>query len=194
MKCLGTWDQFKVSDSSIPAKTGNKVVVPLHTGKGDMIQSSWLRVSNNTQASTDADKAIAFSDAQHVFGRFGQGYDTGYGSNFSSDTATASAQRLAFSYQDPAPSSSANKHAVMISIFPDNIDSTGLTEVNTKQIHIKVQSVGWVNWAINSGAANVLSLNPGSPVNPQAAVAPDVAGAQALLLSIVSLALTMAIW
>ena len=54
----------------------------------------------------------------------------------------------------------------MISIFPDNIDSTGLTEVNTKQIHIKVQSVGWVNWAINSGAANALSLNPGSPVNP----------------------------
>ena len=99
-----------------------------------MIQSSWLRVSNNTQASTDADKAIAFSDAQHVFGRFGQGYATGYGSNFSSDNATAAAQKLAFSYQDPAPTAGGNKHAVMISIFPDNIDSTGLTEVNTKQI------------------------------------------------------------
>jgi len=64
-----------VSDTSAscncPPKTGNNVVVPLHTGNGDMIKSSWLRASNDTSVTTDADRAIAISDAQHVFGRFG---------------------------------------------------------------------------------------------------------------------------
>jgi hypothetical protein len=66
-----TWAELASIDSGTYPKTGNKVVTPVQVAAGDMIKSSWLRVSNNTAATGDADRLIATADAQHVFGRFG---------------------------------------------------------------------------------------------------------------------------
>ena len=83
------------------------------TGAGNGIQSSWLRVTSNTSPADAAENTANIKDTWHIFGRHGQG-------------TIDVIPDAAFSY---LPSAS-KEHLVIFSIFPETIDSTGLTGSN----------------------------------------------------------------
>ena len=100
----------------------------------------------------------------------------------------------------------------MFSIFPDNIDTTGLQELTSNQIHIKAQSVDWINWKLPStddgtgknailgsvnpyAANNVNDLMPGGPPAADDSGILDDARAKTLIFTATaSLLLTLSVW
>ena len=132
---------------------------------GNWIQSAWLQASRDDIAATTETKAAAIEYVEHVFGKFGQGIGANVTDNY------------AFSME---PDTATYSHGVMFSIFPQAIDTTGLTSTNVITITGSIRPFY---------ASNTVLGPPERPLactDPSAAKAETLAAGMLLSLAIIA--------